>query len=69
MIYRTFLDRTDDFIAEVTADWPLMQVGERVPLAVDGKESLYVITKVGEPQVKDDRLVLDIWVRDYFEQN
>jgi hypothetical protein len=69
MIYRASLDRTDHVIAEVRADWPLIQVGERVPLAIDGKESLYVVTKVGEPQVTDDGLVLDIWVRDYFEHS
>jgi len=67
MIYRVF-NSSNEQLAEVhDASWPLIKEGERIPLVVEGREGLYMVTKVGDYGIdrreKNDRLVLDIWVK------
>lgn len=66
MVYLVFLEGTDEQIAELHVDWPLIQEGETIPISVQCKESLYTVTKVGQPQIADNRLAADVWVKDYF---
>ena len=67
MVYLVFREGTDEQIAELHVDWPLIQKGEIIPILVQAKESLYTVTKVGQPQIAIDRLVVEVWVKDYFE--
>ena len=63
MIYRAFLNGTVQQIADIQdAGFPLLKAQDRIPIIVDGKESLYTITEVGVLSYTDDRLVVDIWV-------
>ena len=68
MIYRVFKSSVPQVkIAEVHADWPLIEKGERIPLTIDNKDGLYTVAKVGGFNMDvDNRLVVDLWVNDFF---
>jgi hypothetical protein len=64
VIYRVFQENSKVRLAEFQVNWPLLQREERIPIEVNGKEGLYLITEVGGPQMDRNRLVMDVWVRD-----
>lgn len=67
MIYRAFLDNEERQVAEIKdANWPLIVKDDKLGVLVDGRESLYVVTEVGPPQMDISGLVIDIWIRDLF---
>jgi len=69
MIYRVFKSSEPKVqIAEIhDASWPLIAEGEKIPLTIDNKDGLYTVAKVGGFNLDDDnKLVIDLWVNDFF---
>jgi hypothetical protein len=70
VIYSVYLDGTKK-IAEFAYAGPLIAVGDRLPIKVEGRESLYYVTRVSglspENEVGGLALSVDLWVRDWFD--
>jgi len=72
MIYRIFESEHPQVrIAEIQdANFPLITKGDKIPLSVNGKDSLYIVKKVGSLNWSaDNKLVIDIWAEDYFAKS
>ena len=69
MIYRVFKSSVPQVqIAEIhDPNWPLLDKDEKIPLTIEGKDGLYTVAEVGGFNLDaNNRLVIDIWVNDFF---
>ncbi len=69
MIYRVFKSSVPQVqIAEIhDPSWPLIEKGEKIPLTIESKDGLYTVTKIGGFNIDaNNKLVIDIWVNDFF---
>lgn len=69
MIYRVFKSSVPQVkIAEIhDPGWPLIKKDEKIPLTIESKDSLYIVTEVGGFNIDaNNKLVIDIWVDVFF---
>ena len=64
MIYRAFLEGTDELIGEINDKSGIpLEVNRKFDLTVKGRDSLYTVVEAGPKYLIGDRLIQDVRVK------